>query len=69
MQANPTCNRQLRLTQQRMEDEHKRQVEQLRHLADVETERYHRRAEAETADLRATISRLEVDLLRVRRSQ
>ncbi|CAI4211765.1 unnamed protein product [Parascedosporium putredinis] len=56
--------RQLRLAQQRMEDEHKRQIEQLRHLADVETERHRRRAEAEIADLRAAISRLEVDLLR-----
>jgi len=58
-------NSQLRATQQRLEDDHKRQVEQIRHAADVESERYRRRSEAEVADLRATISRLEVDLMKV----
>lgn len=63
--TNPILYSQLRLAHQRSEDENKRQLEQLRHSTDAEAERYRRRAEAEIADLHATISRLEVDLLRV----
>jgi len=44
-----------------------RQLETARRLAQSEAERVQRRAEAERADLKATISRLEVDLMKVGR--
>lgn len=46
--------------------ETQRQLEYVRKTADSEIARVQRRAEAELADLRATISRLEVDLMKVR---
>lgn len=48
------------------ESEFQAQLAQLRKTNITETERLQRRTEAETADLKATISRLEVDLMKVR---
>ena len=47
------------------ETEHEQKVAQVRKNAETEAERLQRRTEAEVADLKATISRLEVDLLKV----
>lgn len=47
------------------EAELQRQIEYVRKTAEAEATRVQRRAEAEMADLRATISRLEVDLMKV----
>lgn len=41
------------------------QLEQARKAAEGEAEKLQRRTEAEKADLKATISRLEVDLIKV----
>ena len=54
----------LRRDQAAREDEAKRLVETTGKAARQEAERVQRRAEAEKADLKATISRLEVDLMR-----
>ena len=43
----------------------KKESEQMRKRAESETEKVQRRSDAEMADLRATISRLEVDSMRV----
>ena len=43
----------------------KKDLEQARNIALVEAEKSRRRADADAADLRATISRLEVDLMKV----
>lgn len=48
--------------------DHEKQVAQVRKTVEIEAERIHRRTEAEVADLRATISRLEVDVMKVRAS-
>jgi hypothetical protein len=45
--------------------EHEQKVTQVRKTAEAEAERLQRRTEAEVADLKATISRLEVDLMKV----
>lgn len=47
------------------EAELQRQLEYVRKTAEAETARIQRRSEAEMADLRATISRLEVDIMKV----
>lgn len=47
------------------EKELEKQIEKVRKTAELETERFQRRAEAEKADLKATVSRLEVDLMKV----
>ncbi|KAI1654181.1 p115 like vesicle tethering protein [Daldinia decipiens] len=49
------------------EAELQRQLEYIRKTADAEAARIQRRSEAEMADLRATISRLEVDLRQIKR--
>jgi hypothetical protein len=56
-----------KLQQQRRlkEGELARQIESIRRAAQSEAEGVQRRAEAEKADLKATISRLEVELMRV----
>lgn len=55
------------MAQQRSEQNHSRKVEQLQDQAKVDVDRLRMRSEAEVADYRATISRLEVDLLKVSR--
>ena len=45
--------------------DHQHDLTQVRKTAQAETDRAQLRIEAETADLRATISRLEVDLIKV----
>jgi hypothetical protein len=56
---------QLQMQQSSKDNEHQKQLVHARKAAEAETERLHRRKDAEMADLRATISRLEVDLLKV----
>ncbi|KAL2149559.1 hypothetical protein VTH82DRAFT_8210 [Thermothelomyces myriococcoides] len=51
------------------EDEGRRLVEAARKAAEQEAERARRRTEAEMADLRATISRLEVDLMKANKAR
>lgn len=46
--------------------ESEKEIGRVRRVAEAEAERVQRRTNAETADLRATISRLEVNLLKVR---
>lgn len=46
-------------------DDHEKQLSKASKAAEVEVDRLKRRADAEAADLRATISRLEVDLMKV----
>ena len=58
-------SRQTKVTQQRLEEDHSRQMEQVQRQAKADTERFRMRSEAEVADFRATISRLEVDLMKV----
>ena len=48
------------------ESEHQKQLAELRKTTSADAERLQRRAEADIADLKATISRLEVDLMKVR---
>lgn len=57
------------MLQQRLEEDHSRQMEQVRRQAKADAERVRMRSEAEAADLRATISRLEVDLMKVNPQQ
>lgn len=47
------------------ESEHEKQITQIRKTTEQEAERIHRRTQAEAADFKATISRLEVDLMKV----
>ncbi|KAL8413776.1 hypothetical protein RB594_005135 [Gaeumannomyces avenae] len=54
---------------QTRESELQNQVEQAKKLATAELERTQRRNEAAVADLRATISRLEVDLMKANKSR
>lgn len=55
----------LRVEHSTKETELRRQIDYARKTAEAEAARVQRRAEAEIADLRATISRLEVDLMKV----
>lgn len=55
----------LRVDHHTKEAELQRQIEYVRKTAEAEAARIQRRAEADMADLRATISRLEVDLMKV----
>lgn len=57
---------QLQSQQTSREGDFQKQLTQARKAAEAEAERVQRRKEAETADLKATISRLEVDLMKVR---
>ncbi|KAF9782027.1 hypothetical protein IL306_011746 [Fusarium sp. DS 682] len=54
---------QLRSQQTAQESEHQKQLEQVRKAAESEAEKIKRRTDAEVADLKATISRLEVVLM------
>lgn len=56
---------QLRKQLDAKETEHEQKLAQVRKTAEAEAERLQRRTEAEVADFKATISRLEVDLLKV----
>ncbi|KAG7294255.1 hypothetical protein NEMBOFW57_004325 [Staphylotrichum longicolle] len=51
------------------EDESQRQLDAARKAAEQEAERARRRAEAEKADLKATISRLEVDVMKANKAR
>lgn len=57
--------RQIKMVHQRLEEDHSRQMEQAQRQAKADAERVQMRSEAEIADFRATISRLEVDLVKV----
>ena len=57
---------QLRSQQSAQDSNHQKQLEQIRKIAEAEAEKIRRRTDAEIADLKATISRLEVDLMKVR---
>lgn len=59
--------RQTRVEHQKHRSDLQRQMEQVQKAADAEMARLQRRFAAEMADVRATSSRLEVDLLKVRR--
>ncbi|CCF35377.1 hypothetical protein CH063_01294 [Colletotrichum higginsianum] len=50
-------------------EEHRKQLEQARKTAESDADRVRHRAEADMADLKATISRLEVDLMKVSRQK
>lgn len=63
-----SLSRENKMTQQRLKDDHARQLEQAQRLAKADTERFQLRWDADVADFRATISRLEVDLLKVGQS-
>ncbi|KAK5997388.1 Intracellular protein transport protein USO1 [Cladobotryum mycophilum] len=60
-----------KLQQQLMNNDahHKAQLVQTQKIAEAEAERLQQRTEAEMADLRATISRLEVDLVKATKSK
>ncbi|KAH7182908.1 p115 like vesicle tethering protein [Fusarium flagelliforme] len=55
---------QLRSQQSAQDSNHQKQLEQIRKTAEAEAEKIRRRTDAEIADLKATISRLEVDLMK-----
>ncbi|RYC65307.1 hypothetical protein CHU98_g951 [Xylaria longipes] len=59
----------LRVEHNTKEAELQRQIEYVRKNAEAEAARVQRRAEAEMADLRATISRLEVDLMKAKKAK
>ncbi|EGY22638.1 intracellular protein transport protein USO1 [Verticillium dahliae VdLs.17] len=50
-------------------DDHEKQLSKASKAAEVEVDRLKRRADAEAADLRATISRLEVDLMKTNKNK
>ncbi|KAL6412875.1 Intracellular protein transport protein USO1 [Ilyonectria robusta] len=60
---------QLQTQQTAKDSEHQKQLVQARKGAEAEAERVQRRKDAEMADLRATISRLEVDVLKAHKSK
>ncbi|KAH6997050.1 p115 like vesicle tethering protein [Ilyonectria destructans] len=60
---------QLQTQQTAKDSEHQKQLVQARKGAEAEAERVQRRKDAEMADLRATISRLEVDVLKAQKSK
>ncbi|KAM7206211.1 intracellular protein transport protein USO1 [Rhypophila sp. PSN 637] len=53
----------------KIQREHGSKLEQLRKAAESDAERVRRRSEAEKADLKATISRLEVDLMKANKAK
>ncbi|KAI0914567.1 p115 like vesicle tethering protein [Ustulina deusta] len=59
----------LRVEHNTREAELQRQVDYVRKTAEAEAARVQRRAEAEMADLRATISRLEVDIMKAKKAK
>ncbi|KAF4839107.1 Intracellular protein transport protein USO1 [Colletotrichum tropicale] len=50
-------------------EEHRKQLEHARKTAENDAERVRHRAEADVADLKATISRLEVDLMKAKKTK
>ncbi|KAI0539181.1 p115 like vesicle tethering protein [Xylaria digitata] len=64
-----TAMESLRAEHNMNEAELKRQIDYVRKTAEAEAARVQRRAEAEMADLRATISRLEVDLMKANKAK
>ncbi|KAK1542739.1 hypothetical protein CPAR01_06126 [Colletotrichum paranaense] len=50
-------------------EEHRKQLEQVRKTAESDADRVRHRAEADMADLKATISRLEVDLMKAKKTK
>ncbi|KAK1459190.1 hypothetical protein CMEL01_02189 [Colletotrichum melonis] len=50
-------------------EEHRKQLEQVRKTAESDADRVRHRAEADMADLKATISRLEVDLMKAKKTR
>ncbi|KAF5019663.1 hypothetical protein F66182_8325 [Fusarium sp. NRRL 66182] len=58
---------QLRAQQTAQQNDYQKQLEQARKAAQAEAEKIKRRADAEIADLKATISRLEVDLMKAQK--
>ncbi|KAK1639603.1 p115 like vesicle tethering protein [Colletotrichum phormii] len=50
-------------------EEHRKQLEQVRKTAESDADRFRHRAEADMADLKATISRLEVDLMKAKKTK
>ncbi|OBR03707.1 Intracellular protein transport protein [Colletotrichum higginsianum IMI 349063] len=50
-------------------EEHRKQLEQARKTAESDADRVRHRAEADMADLKATISRLEVDLMKAKKTK
>jgi hypothetical protein len=59
---------QLRSQQTILESDHQKKLEQIRKIGEAEAEKIKRRTDAEIADFKATISRLEVVLMKVRAS-
>lgn len=59
----------LRAEHRLKEEEFQRQFEYMKKTAEAEAARVQRRAEAEMADLRATISRLEVDIMKANKAK
>ena len=55
----------MKMARQHLEDDHSRQMDQVQRQAKADAERVQMRSEAEVADFRATVSRLEVDLMKV----
>ncbi|GKT49453.1 intracellular protein transport protein USO1 [Colletotrichum spaethianum] len=51
------------------QEEHRKQLEQARKTAESDADRVRHRAEADMADLKATISRLEVDLMKAKKTK
>ncbi|KAJ3462743.1 hypothetical protein MRS44_007529 [Fusarium solani] len=60
---------QLKAQQTAMENEHQKQLAQARKAAEADAERIQRRTDAEIADLKATISRLEVDIMKAQKAK
>ncbi|CRK37390.1 hypothetical protein BN1708_001426 [Verticillium longisporum] len=62
-------DRKLRRKMASLGDDHEKQLSKASKAAEVEVDRLKRRADAEAADLRATISRLEVDLMKTNKNK
>ncbi|KAK3315248.1 p115 like vesicle tethering protein [Apodospora peruviana] len=59
----------VRVEHRSKKDELRKQVDSVRRAAELDAERARRRSEAEKADLKATISRLEVDLMKANKAR
>ncbi|KAJ2907112.1 Uso1 [Zalerion maritima] len=59
----------LRAEQRHKEEEHRRQLDAMKRSAEVELERQRSRTEATVADLKATISRMEVDVMKANKAK
>jgi hypothetical protein len=60
------ANSTLRTAQTRLAEEHQKELEHLRKTLEANAERIRQRGEAETADLRSNIKKLEADIIKVR---